>query len=321
MRILVTGGAGYIGSITVKALLAAGHEVVVFDNLINGHKESVSVKLIVGDLLNGGDLDKLKGEKFDGVIHFAAYALAGESMQEPFKYFQNNILGGLNLLEFMKGNGINNIIFSSTCAIFGTPKTLPVSEDLPKNPESVYGQSKFMFEEVLDWYERIYGIKHINLRYFNAAGASLDGRLGEEHDPETHIIPVAIKAILNDAPFYLFGDDYPTPDGTCVRDYIHVEDLADAHILALEKLSKTKKSDNFNLGTGRGYSNLEILDMVKKVSGKNIKIIKNPRRGGDPPQIFADNTKAKIELGFEAKYSDLETIVKTAWQWHSKKGK
>lgn len=319
MRILVTGGAGYIGSVTVKALLAEGHEVVVFDNLINGHKEFASVKLIVGDLLNKDDLAKLKGEKFDGVIHFAAYALAGESMQEPFKYFQNNILGGLNLLEFMKDNGINNIIFSSTCAIFGTPSALPVSEDLPKNPESVYGQSKLMFEEVLDWYEKIYDIRHINLRYFNAAGAALDGTLGEEHSPETHIIPVAIKAALSNSPFYLFGQDYPTPDGTCIRDYIHIEDLAAAHILALEKLQKTQKSDSFNLGTGKGYSNLEILNMVKKVSGKEIEIIKNPRREGDPPQIFADNTKAKNQLGFTTKYSDLETIVKTAWQWHSQK--
>jgi len=317
MKILVTGGAGYIGSITVKTLLDKGYEVVVFDNLENGHRESISTKLIVGDLLDKSSFKQLEGEKFDGVIHFAAYALAGESMEKPFKYFQNNILGGLNLLEFMKDNGVGNIIFSSTCAIFGTPQTLPVSEDLPKNPESVYGQSKLMFEEVLSWYERIYNIKHINLRYFNAAGASLDAALGEDHTLETHIIPVAIKAAMTSSPFYLFGDDYNTLDGTCIRDYIHVQDLADAHVLALEKLKDTKRSDNFNLGTGRGYSNLEILDMIKKVSGKEIEIIKNPRREGDPPQIFADNSKAKNELGFTTKYSDLETIVKTAWQWHS----
>lgn len=316
MKILVTGGAGYIGSITVRALIAKGYEVVVFDNLENGHKESVSVKLVIGDLLNKDSLKPLSGEKFDGVIHFAAYALAGESMERPGKYFENNILGGLNLLEFMKANSISNVIFSSTCAIFGTPKILPVTEDLEKNPESVYGQSKLMFEQILSWYDRIYGIKYMNLRYFNAAGASLDTSLGEMHNPETHIIPVAIKAALTGSPFYLFGSDYDTPDGTCIRDYIHVEDLAIAHIAALEKLKETGESDNFNLGTGNGYSNREILEMVRKVSGREIEIIENPRREGDPPQIFADNKKAKEELGFTAEYSDLKTIVETAWNWH-----
>jgi UDP-glucose 4-epimerase len=321
MKILVTGGAGYIGSITVKALIKEGHDVVVFDNLINGHKENVTTEMVVGDLLDKNSLKQLDGQEFDAVIHFAAYALAGESMEKPEKYFENNILGGVNLLEFMKENGIENIVFSSTCAIFGTPDKLPVSEDLPKNPESVYGASKLMFEQVLDWYDTVYGIKHINLRYFNAAGASLDGQLGEEHNPETHIIPVAIKAILAGSEFHLFGNDYPTDDGTCVRDYIHVEDLAAAHILALKKLQETGKSENYNLGTGIGYSNLQILDMIKKVSGKQLQIVVEPRREGDPPQIFADNTKAKKELGFEARSSDLETIVETAWNWHEKNSK
>lgn len=316
MKILVTGGAGYIGSITVKALVKEGHEVVVFDNLVNGHKENVSTKLVIGDLLDKNSLKQLDGEKFDGVIHFAAYALAGESMEDPYKYFENNILGGLNLLECMRNNGIDNIVFSSTCAIFGTPQLLPVSEDLPKNPESVYGQSKLMFEEVLDWYEKIYGIKHMNLRYFNAAGAALDGSSGEQHSPETHIIPVAINAALKKEPFNLFGNDYPTEDGTCIRDYIHVEDLATAHLLALAKLKETGRSDNFNLGTGNGYSNLQIIEMIKKVSGKDIEIIIQKRREGDPPQIFADNSKAKSILGFETKHSDLETIIQTAWSWH-----
>ncbi len=321
MKVLVTGGAGYIGSITVKALLREGHDVIVFDNLINGHKESVSTRLIVGDLLDKKSLKELGKEKFDGVIHFAAYALAGESMEAPYKYFENNILGGLNLLEFMKDISIPNIIFSSTCAIFGTPKALPVTEDLEKNPESVYGQSKLMFEEILSWYDKVYNIKHINLRYFNAAGASIDGILGEDHNPETHIIPVAIKAALNNSPFYLFGNDYNTSDGTCIRDYIHVEDLASAHILALEKLKRSGKSDNFNLGTGKGYSNLEILEMVKKVGGKQISVVVEPRREGDPPRIFADNTKAKNELGFVTKYSNLKTIIETAWKWHEKNSK
>lgn len=319
MKILVTGGAGYIGSITTKALTAKGHEVAVFDNLANGHKEAVSTQLIVGDLLDKQSLSKnLAGKNFDGVIHFAAYALAGESMRQPYKYFQNNILGGLNLLEFMKYSRIKNIIFSSTCAVYGAPKTLPVTEESEKAPRSVYGQSKLMFESILNWYDKIYGIKHTSLRYFNAAGASIDGSLGENHEPETHIIPVAIKAALTGSTFSLFGNDYDTPDGTCIRDYIHVEDLATAHILALEKLSKSEKSDSLNLGAGKGYSNLEILKMVEKVSGIKVNVDVVGRREGDPPQIFAYNRKAEEELGFVAQHSDLKTIVETAFAWHKK---
>ncbi|MDO8657996.1 MAG: UDP-glucose 4-epimerase GalE [Candidatus Levybacteria bacterium] len=322
MKLLVTGGAGYIGSITVRKLQSLGHEVVVFDNLAHGHKESVDCRLIVGDLLDKEFLYKnLKNDYFDGVIHFAAYALAGESMEKPFKYFQNNIMGGLNLLEFMRDQKINNIIFSSTCAIYGTPEVLPVSEAAKKNPESAYGESKLMFEKILDWYDKIYGIKYINLRYFNAAGASLDGKLGEDHNPETHIIPVAIKAAMAGNSFYLFGDDYDTSDGTCIRDYIHVEDLATAHALALEKLIKTRKSDSFNLGVGKGYSNREVLNMIKRVSKTDFPIVIRSRRYGDPPKIFADNDKAKKELNFNPRYSDLETIVRSAWDWHFKKSK
>jgi len=318
MKFLITGGAGYIGSITAKLLKEKGHELVVFDNLSQGHKENVSVKLVEGDLRNKGDLELLKSEKFDGVIHFAALALAGESMEKPYEYFENNIFGGLNLLDFMREIDIKNIVFSSTCAIYGTPSKLPVSEDEEKKPESVYGESKLSFEKILKWYDEIYKIKHINLRYFNAAGASLDSTLGEDHDPETHIIPRAIKAALGKGSFELYGNDYDTPDGTTVRDYIHVEDLANAHILAIDKLMKDKTSDNFNLGTGKGYSNLEVLEMVKKISGINFDIKTGPRRPGDPPRIFADNRKAEKELGFKPQYSDLETIVKTAWQWHKK---
>lgn len=319
MKILVTGGAGYIGSVTAKILQDKGYEVVVFDNLNGGHKENVSSKLVVGDLLNKEDINSgLKDENFDAVIHFAALALAGESMEQPFSYFQNNILGGINLLEFMKQKNVKHIVFSSTCAIYGTPKILPVAENAEKSPESVYGESKLAFEKILHWYDEIYGIKHINLRYFNAAGASLDGSLGENHNPETHIIPKAIKAAINNYEFQLFGKDYATPDGTCIRDYIHVEDLANAHILAIDKLSKTNKSDSFNLGVGRGRSNLEVLDMVKKISGKNFSIKIAPRRLGDPAVVYADNAKAKAQLGFNPQYSDLETIVKTAWDWHKK---
>lgn len=322
MKILVTGGAGYIGSITVKQLLASGYEVVVFDNLTQGHKESVSCKLIVGDLRNPEDIENgLASEKFDAIIHFAAFALAGESMQNPYKYFQGNILGGLNLLEYMRAKNIPSIIFSSTCAIYGTPLKVPVTEDESKKPESVYGESKLMFEKILEWYEKVYGMRYINLRYFNACGASIDGSLGEEHNPETHIIPVAIRALLTNTPFELYGTDYPNPDGTCIRDYIHVEDLALAHIQALEKLIQGGKSDWYNLGTGHGYSNREVLSMIEKISGFTLTIHEKPRRFGDPAVIYADNTKAKNILGFEPKYSDLETIVKTAWEWHRKNAK
>jgi len=321
MKILVTGGAGYIGSITAKLLGGKGHEVVVFDNLKQGHKESVSAKLVVGDLLNSKDLELLKGENFDAVVHFAALALAGESMEKPFEYFQNNIQGGLNLLEFMRKSDIKKIVFSSTCAIYGTPQKLPVSENTEQNPESVYGESKLAFEKVLRWYDEIYGIKYINLRYFNAAGASLDGQLGEDHNPETHIIPNAINAVLNNSEFELYGNNYNTKDGTTIRDYIHVEDLAIAHIMAIDKLNRTNKSDSFNLGTGVGYSNQQVLDMVRKISGVDFRIKVTPRRPGDPPEIYADNSKAEKELGFTPKYSDLNTIVKTAWNWHKRQFK
>lgn len=318
MKVLVTGGAGYIGSITAKLLEKEGYEVVVFDNLKNGYRENVSSKLVIGDLQNSQDLQKLNGEKFDAVLHFAAYALAGESMEKPYIYFQNNILGGLNLLEYMRQESIKYIVFSSTCAIYGTPKTLPVSEISEKNPESVYGESKLAFENILYWYSRIYNLRFINLRYFNAAGGALDGSLGEKHNPETHIIPRAIEAILGNSTFELYGNDYDTKDGTAIRDYIHVEDLAIAHILALDKLKKTDKSDSFNLGVGKGYSNLEVIEMVKKVSGKNFDVKVSPKRLGDPPIIYSDNKKSQKELGFTPKYSDLETIVKTAWEWHRK---
>lgn len=317
-KILVTGGAGYIGSITVKRLEKEGYEIVVYDNLVYGHKEAVSSKLVVGDLTDKNFLFKsLDGEDFDGVVHFAAYALAGDSMSNPYKYFFNNTIGGLNLLEFMRYKKIPHIIFSSTCAIYGYPQKLPVDENEEKKPESVYGESKLMFERILGWYDKIYGIKHINLRYFNASGAALDRSIGENHNPETHIIPIAINTALKKKDYFeLYGEDYPTPDGTCIRDYIHVEDLAIAHIQALNILKGTNKSDSFNLGTGNGYSNKQILDMVKKITGSDFKVVVKNRREGDPAAIYADNKKAKNELGFNPKYSDLETIVKTAWEWH-----
>lgn len=323
MKILVTGGAGYIGSVAVKELILQGYDVVVFDNLIYGHKEAVPCKLVVGDLLDREALKKtLSGERFDAVMHFAAYALAGESMRKPDKYFHNNVLGGLNLLEFMHEQKIPYIIFSSTCAIYGTPVLLPVSENEAMKPESVYGESKLMFEKILKWYENIYGIRHINLRYFNAAGAAIDGSTGENHNPETHIIPIAIETALGQrSTFQLYGNDYHTPDGTCIRDYIHVEDLALVHVLALKKLIETNKSESFNLGTGKGYSNKQVLEMVKKISGVDFKIEIKERRKGDPAIVYADNKKAKEELGFNPVNSDIETIIKTAWEWHKKSSK
>lgn len=319
MKILVTGGAGYIGSITVKRLLEAGHEVVVFDNLAYGHTDAVTCPLVVGDLLDRKSLDEgLKDYTFDAVVHFAAYLQVGESMTDPYKYFQNNMIGGLNLLEYMKDNTIPHIVFSSTSAVFGTPDAVPVKETAEKKPESVYGESKYLFERILRWYDDIFHIKYVVLRYFNAAGASMDGTLGERHNPETHIIPVAIQKALTNQPFTIFGEDYPTPDGTCIRDYIHVEDLAVAHIQALSYLAKTQKSNDFNLGVGRGYSNKEVLAMVQKVSGMHFPIESGAKRPGDAACVYADNEKAKKEIGFEPKYSDLETIISTAWQWHKK---
>lgn len=319
-KILVTGGAGYIGQFMVKRLIENGDEPVVLDSLEVGHEYAIpkDLKFYKGNLLDKDFVKKVFAENsFDAIFHFAAYALAGESMQQPQRYFENNIQGGLNLVDAAKDK-VPHFIFSSTCAIYGTPEKIPVSEDETKKPESVYGQSKLMFEEVLKWYDTIYNFKHVNLRYFNAAGAALDGSMGEDHEVETHIIPNAIKAILENTPFTLFGKDYETPDGTCIRDYIHVLDLAEAHLLALNFLKEKNTNDYFNLGAGKGYSNLEVLKTVEKISGKSIQIDYKDRRFGDPPKIFADNSKSRSVLGFDPKNSELDTIVESAWKWHSK---
>jgi UDP-glucose 4-epimerase len=318
MKYLVTGGAGYIGSITNWLLRSLGHETVVFDNLKNGHKEAVGDSpLIVGDLRNKEDIEKVFSlHQFDAVIHFAALALAGESMQKPFEYFHNNIDGGLNLLEAMRVHGCKTIIFSSTCAVYGFPKDLPVTEESPIAPASVYGASKRNFEEILDWYEMVYGVRNAKLRYFNACGAIPDGTLGEDHRPETHIIPVALRTSVQGKPFYIFGNDYKTPDGTCIRDYIHVLDLADAHIKAVEYIKKNDASLTVNLGVGKGYSNLEILKAIEEVTGKKLTVKHKPRRSGDPDAIYADNTKAAKLLGWKPKYTTPVSIIKTAWAWH-----
>lgn len=320
MNILVTGGAGYIGSITTRLLAEAGHTAVVFDNLSTGYKDTVQTTLVVGDLRQKQDLEKVFSEhRFDMVVHFAAKALAGESMKTPYEYYENNVLGGLNLLEAMRIHDCRNIIFSSTCAVYGYPEHLPVTEDEKINPESVYGSSKRMFEEILFWYEKIYGIRHVILRYFNASGAALDGSLGENHVPETHIIPIAFDVALGKKPaFSVFGTDYDTPDGTCIRDYIHVLDLADAHKRAAEYLTAGSGSNIFNLGVGKGYSNLEVLTMIEKVTGRTVQRTLEQRRPGDPACIYARNDKAKQVLGWNPRYSDLETIISTAWKWKMK---
>ena len=320
MRFLITGGAGYIGSVTNEVLRKAGHETVIFDRkACRSNKVGFKTESIVGDLKDLSVIKRVfETHTFDAVLHFAASALAGESMIHPHEYFENNILGGLNLLEAMKASTCKTFIFSSTCAVYGFPVKTPVTEDETIKPVSVYGASKRMFEEILGWYETLYGMRIGILRYFNASGALRDGSLGEIHTPETHIIPIAIDVALgNQKEFILYGNDYETPDGTCIRDYIHVLDLADAHILAALRLQSGGESFTVNLGVGTGYSNLEILSMIEEVTGKKIPYAVYPRRSGDPAKIFADNKKAKELLGWSPKYSDLATIISSAWKWHS----
>jgi UDP-glucose 4-epimerase len=315
MPILLTGGAGYIGSITNRYLQTHGLETVIFDNLSTGHRENVADQTFFqGDLRSKEDLARVFAEHFiEGVIHFGALALAGESMQKPREYYETNVMGTVNLLETMKNVGCKTIVFSSSCSIFGTPAQLPVTEDDPFHPESVYAETKMLGEVVLDRYEQLADIKNIKLRYFNASGAMPDGSLGEHHDPETHIVPNLIEAAMTQAPFTLFGDDYPTPDGTCIRDYIHVLDLAQAHYLALAYLQKNQQSNYFNLGSENGVSNTELVQAVEKVTGKKLNIQISPRRFGDPAAIYANASKAKEILGWKPEYSDIETIIQTVW--------
>lgn len=324
MKILVNGGAGYIGSHMTRVLLDKGHEVVVADSLENGYKEAVDsrAELLVGDLLDRTFVSEVFDNRhFDGVIHFAAYIAVGESMQKPYKYFENNMMGPLNVIEEMRTRGLNNFIFSSTAAVYGNPNKMPIPEDHAKAPTNPYGESKLMVEKMLRWYHEIKELNFTALRYFNAAGATLDATLGERHHPETHIIPKAIEAVQTGQEFSLFGNDYKTPDGTCIRDYIHVLDLAEAHILALEQLQRDGGGHYYNVGTGHGFSNNEVLDMVSRVSGKEMKVKISERRIGDPDELVADSSRIRQELGFSPKYSDLETIVKTAWNWRQKNEK
>lgn len=323
MRILVTGAAGYIGSFMVRSLLGKGDEVVTFDNLERGHKEVIDsrAKFIDGDIKDRKSLELLfKNESIDALMHFAAYISVEESERQPEVYYQNNVVGSQNLFESaIKIGGIKNFIFSSSAAVYGDPIKIPIPEDHPKNPTSEYGKNKLAMEEIIESMQKENpDVNFVSLRYFNAAGASLDGLSGESHDPETHIIPLAIRSAIQDSEFKLYGTNYNTPDGTCIRDYIHVLDLVEAHILALGKIQKNSGSYFYNVGTGNGYSNRQVLEVVEKVSGRKINVQEQTRRAGDADKLVADPTKIRSELGFDPKYSDLETIVKSAWLWHTR---
>jgi len=319
MRTLVVGGAGYVGSHTCKALAAHGHEPIVFDNLSSGHADAVKWgPLEQGDIHDSDRLaaviDKYQPEI---IMHFAAFAYVGESIREPGRYYSNNISGSINLLETMRRKGVERIVFSSTCATYGTPDKLPISESTTQSPINPYGFSKLVIEQALADYERAYGLKWVALRYFNAAGCDPDGELGERHDPETHAIPLAISAGLGTGEqFQVFGTDYDTPDGSAVRDYVHVSDLADAHVKAVNYLQNDKNSGAFNLATGHGTSVLEMLAAVERALGRAVPVVLSKRRPGDPPMLYASATQAGQELGWSARFTNIDEIVETAAQWY-----
>ncbi len=317
----MTGGAGYIGSHTVLRLLESGYEVVVADNLSRGHRERVDpARLRVVDVLDTeGLIGVMRDKPCDAVIHFAAYIAVGESMKIPEVYFRNNVAGSLSLLTAMVQAGVGKIVFSSTAAVYGMPARVPIPESEIYGPVNPYGESKVMVEKMLDWFDQIHGLKSVCLRYFNASGADMQGRAGEDHDPETHLIPLLFRAIRTGKPITLFGDDYETPDGTCIRDYIHVTDLAQAHIAAVESLFAGGPSRKFNVGTGEGFSVKEVLNAVEEVTGKKVPFEIGPRREGDPPLLVADSTRLQEELGWRPECSGLHRIVETAWNWANRK--
>ena len=322
MAVLICGGAGYIGSHINKLLAHKGYQTVVFDNLVYGHKEAVKWgEFVQGDLKNISDIEAVfQTYPIEAVFHFAAYAYVGESVKEPEKYYYNNIVNTLNLLHVMKEYGCKRIIFSSSCATYGVPEKIPITEDMPQNPINPYGFTKLAVEAVLRDYRKAYGTQYAVLRYFNAAGADPDGEIGEDHDPETHIIPLVLDAASGKQPdIKVFGVDYPTPDGSCVRDYIHVTDLAQAHLLALNYLENGGESDFFNLGNEKGTSVLEIIDAARRVTGKAFKVTSAPRREGDPPYLVGSSEKARRVLGWKPEYADIDTIVEHAWKWHEKR--
>lgn len=314
MKILVTGGAGYIGSHTCHVLCNKGYDFVVYDNLEKGHRKSLpeSTNLVIGDLSDEKKLNNcFKNNKIDAVIHFAGYIEAGESMRDPLKFFNNNVSNGINLLRIMQKNNVNKIIYSSSAGVYGQPKEIPIKEDSEKKPVNYYGLTKLMFEQILDS-SKTYGINSISLRYFNAAGAGFN--IGESHNPETHLIPLVLKAALDGKEVKIFGKDYETEDGSCIRDYVHVLDLADAHITALEKLSKGTTGE-YNVGTGKGSSVLEIIKICEELTDKKINRVICERREGDPAELVADVNKIYGELGWKAKHN-IKDIIKSAWEWH-----
>lgn len=318
-RVLVTGGAGYIGSHACKALAHAGFEPVCLDSLERGHRTAVRWGPFVhGDLGDGALVERvLRESRVVAVMHFAAYAYVGESMQQPGRYFRNNVENALRLLEAMRGAGVGHFVFSSTCATYGLPQALPIREDHPQQPVNPYGESKLFVERALRWHGVAHDLRWMALRYFNAAGADPDGELGEEHEPETHLMPLALETALGRrAAVDVLGTDYPTRDGTAVRDYVHVTDLADAHVLALRHLLGGGASEALNLGTGRGHSVLEVLEAVKCAAGRQVATRLAPRRAGDPAELYADPSRARELLGWEPRLSDLDTLVATAWHWH-----
>ncbi len=323
--ILVTGGAGYIGSHAVLALQQAGYEVVVLDNLVYGHRDIVDrvlqVELIEGDTNDRALLDNLfSSRKITAVMHFAAYAYVGESVSEPAKYYQNNVVGTLTLVDAMRAAGIDKFVFSSTCATYGVPTTVPIPEDHPQDPINPYGMTKLMVEKILQDYSHAYNLRSVRFRYFNAAGADPEGRLGEDHNPETHIIPlVLLTALGKRESVSIFGTDYPTPDGTCIRDYIHVTDLAQAHVLGLEYLLKGGETTVFNLGNGNGFSVKEVIETARQVTGREIPAIECPRRPGDPPALVGGSDRARAILGWDPQYADLTQILTHAWAWHQQR--
>jgi UDP-glucose 4-epimerase len=316
MKIFVVGGAGYIGSVCTELLLNEGHQVAIFDNLSEGHRGAVDSRasFVQGELADRAQIEAaISSARPDAVMHFAANALVGESMQNPSKYFRNNVCNGLNLLDAMVATGVQRIVFSSTCAIFGPPERLPIEETTPACPISPYGESKLIFEKILRWYDEVYGVKFVCLRYFNASGAS--EKFGEDHRPETHLIPAVLQVALGAKPHVeIYGTDYDTPDGTCIRDYIHILDLARAHILALSAGASTV----YNLGTGGGSSVRAVIDSCRKITGRKIEMIEKPRRPGDPPRLIASSDKIQKELGWQPQFQSLDAIIDSAWKWHQK---
>lgn len=319
MAILVTGGAGYIGSHTVADLLERGEEVVVIDNLLTGHREALlGGKLYEGDLRDKELLTRIFAENdITAVIHFAASSLVGESMQNPFKYYDNNVYGAMCLLDAMQQAGVKKIVFSSTAATYGEPEKVPIEESDRTEPANVYGETKLMMERMMNWFDKVHGIRYVALRYFNAAGAHTSGKIGEDHRPESHLIPLVLQTALGQREFIsVFGEDYPTEDGTCVRDYIHVSDLADAHIKSVEYLNNEGASNVFNLGNGQGFSVKQVIETAVKVTGRDIPVKFEARRSGDPAVLVASSDKARSLLGWKPSYNQLEDIINGAWQWH-----